>query len=88
MERKMITKDEIFKQIVIHTKDVVPELGKHDFVILDSLKELGANSVDRAEIITKMMEFLELDIPRVDLYGAKNINDLVEIFYEKKQATN
>ena len=80
-----MTKDEIFKKIIIHTKEVVPELENHNFVMMDSLKKLGANSVDRAEIITKMMETLELDIPRVDLFGAQNIEDLVEIFYAKIQ---
>ncbi len=78
-----MTKDEIFKQIVIHTKTVVPELEQHNFLITDSLRELGANSVDRAEILTMMMETLKLEIPRVELFGAKNINDLVTIFYNK-----
>ncbi len=44
-------KDEIFKQIIIHTKEVVPELENHDFKQVDSLRESVANSVDRAEII-------------------------------------
>ena len=80
-----MTKDEIFSQISIHTKGVVPELENYNIQQTDSLKELGANSVDRAEIITLMMESLGLDIPRVDFFGAKNIKDLVEIFYAKIQ---
>jgi polyketide biosynthesis acyl carrier protein len=81
-----MTKEEIFKLIIEHTKKVVPELENHNFIIMDSLRELGANSVDRAEILTLMMETLGLDISRVELFGAKNINDLVEIFYAKIQS--
>ncbi|MBN2441741.1 MAG: acyl carrier protein [Spirochaetales bacterium] len=79
-----MTKEEIFKQIINHIKEVVPELENYNIQQTDSLKDLGANSVDRAEIITLMMESLHINIPRIDFFGAKNIKDLVEIFYAKK----
>ena len=79
-----MTKEDIFQIITDHTKEVVEELKNHNFSQTDSLKDLGANSIDRAEILTMTMESLELDVPRTELFGAKNMGDLAEIFYAKK----
>jgi polyketide biosynthesis acyl carrier protein len=45
-----------------------------------SLRELGADSVERAEILTLTLRDLQLRLPLVALAGAKNVGDLVEIF--------
>jgi polyketide biosynthesis acyl carrier protein len=83
-----MTQNEIFELIAKHTKEVVPELENYDFKLTDSLKKLGANSIDRTELMTMMMESMGLDIPRIDLFGAQNIGELVEIFYAKTQSTS
>lgn len=81
-----MTKENIFNLVVRHTREVIPELEEHRFSLTDRLMELGANSVDRAEIIGMTMEALSLSIPRVALFGAKNIGELVDVFYDKVQA--
>ncbi len=58
---------------------VIPKLKKHKFQPEDRLKDLGANSLDRSEIIEMVMESLSLEIPRVKVFGAKNIGELVDI---------
>ncbi len=78
--------DEIFKLITNHTCEVIPELEEHTFQRTDQLKELGANSIDRAEIVMMVMESLNLQIPRVELFGVKNIGELADVFYEKLQS--
>ena len=50
----------------------------------DSLKEIGANSVDRADIIMFTMESLNIRIPMVKFGNAANIGDIVDIMYEAK----
>jgi len=74
-------KEEVFNIIVNNICDVIPALKKHTFQPNDILKDLGANSLDRTEIIEMTMESLSLEIPRVEIYGAKNIQELVDIFY-------
>jgi polyketide biosynthesis acyl carrier protein len=78
-----MNKEAILKIIVDHTCEVIPKLKNHEFKPGDRLVDLGANSVDRAEIITMTMDSLTLRIPRVELFGAKNIGELAEVFYEK-----
>ena len=73
-----MTKAEIFevvKKNALEILDVAPDtvtMGK-------SLTDLGANSVDRVEIVTMTMEDLGLKIPFMSFAGASNIEDLVEI---------
>tara|TARA_R110002110_G_scaffold415800_1_gene656306 strand:+ start:62513 stop:62761 length:249 start_codon:yes stop_codon:yes gene_type:complete len=51
----------------------------------DSLKSLGANSIDRAEIIMLTLENLNIRIPMIDFAQAKNIDDICNIIYDKYQ---
>jgi polyketide biosynthesis acyl carrier protein len=62
---------------------VIPELGDHRFQRTDRLAELGANSVDRADILMTVLEALALRIPRVELFGAANIGELVDLLHAK-----
>jgi len=74
-------KKDIFELIAHHACTVIPKLKNHTFQPEDRLKDLGANSLDRSEIIDMTMESLSLQIPRVDVFGAKNIAELVDILY-------
>lgn len=76
----------IFELVTRHAREVVPELEAHAFQPTDRLADLGANSVDRAEIVMMTMEALGLRIPRVELFGARNIGELVEVIFEKSRA--
>ncbi|WP_067499185.1 acyl carrier protein [Actinoplanes sp. TFC3] len=78
-----MTENDIFHLVVSHTREILPELGSHQFRPTDSLRELGANSIDRAEIITMTLESLSVDIPLVELAGATNIGELVSTVHAK-----
>jgi len=75
-------KEDIFELIANHTCKIIPKLRNHTFQPEDRLKDLGANSLDRSEIIEMVMESLSLQIPRVKVFGAKNIGELADILYE------
>ncbi|ADP32228.1 acyl carrier protein [Bacillus atrophaeus] len=81
-----MNKQRIFEVLVTNICEVLPELDGHRFEPDDRLVELGADSVDRAEIITMVLEELSLNIPRVELSGVKNIGELTEVLYEKVQS--
>ena len=77
-------KEDILEIIVSHICKVIPELKSHTFQPEDRLKDLGANSLDRSDIIDMTMESLSLKIPRVEVFGAKNIGELADILYNHK----
>ena len=81
-----MNKEDIFKLIACHSCEVIPELEGHEFKPSERLLDLGANSLDRAEIIAMTMETMSLNIPRVELFGARNIGELVEVLYAKLQS--
>lgn len=80
-----MNKEEIFRLVVRHTCEIIPELEEHHFQPSDRLADLGANSVDRAEIVAMTLEALDLQIPRTDLFGVKNIGELVDALFEKSR---
>ncbi|NGO11405.1 acyl carrier protein [Streptomyces sp. HC44] len=69
--------------IVEHTREVIPELEDHRFEPSNSLRDLGANSIDRAEIIVMTLESLSASIPLVELADAKNIGELAGLIHGK-----
>jgi polyketide biosynthesis acyl carrier protein len=81
-----MNKEEIFRIITGHVREVIPELKDHDFQHDDSLKNLGANSIDRSEIVIMTLESLSLRIPLIEMAGAENMGELATILHEKLQA--
>jgi polyketide biosynthesis acyl carrier protein len=81
-----MTKSEILNLIAGHTREILPGLDGHEFTASDRLVDLGANSVDRAEIAMLVQESLGLSVPRVELFGPKNIGELADLFLRNVQA--
>lgn len=73
----------VFDVIVKHVREVIPALADHPFRPADSLKALGANSVDRADIIMMTLETLSLHIPLIEMAKAENIGELAGIIHAK-----
>ena len=81
-----MTQSDILTLIARHTRDVVPGLDAHQFVASDRLTDLGANSMDRAEIAMLVQESLGLSVPRIEMFGPKNIGELADLFLSKIHA--
>lgn len=75
--------EEIFNLIVENTREVVFELEEHDFKMDDSLKDLGANSIDRSEIIMMTLEALDKALPLVEFAKAANMGELATLIHER-----
>ncbi len=78
-----MTLQDIFEIIVRHTREVLPGLDNHDFQFSDSLRELGANSIDRSEIVMLTLETLSLKIPMIAVAKAENMGELTGLLHGK-----
>jgi polyketide biosynthesis acyl carrier protein len=78
-----VSQESIYEVIVNHTREIVPGLEEHPFKMSDSLRALGANSIDRADIIMMTLETLEKNIPLNELAKAENIGELARLIHEK-----
>lgn len=81
-----MNKMNLIELIAHRTREVLPGLEAHQFIPSDRLVDLGANSVDRAEIAMLVQESLGLSVPRIELFGPKNIGELADLFLQKLDA--
>jgi polyketide biosynthesis acyl carrier protein len=81
-----MNKMKVLDLIAQHTREILPGLDSHQFAASDRLTDLGANSIDRAEIAMLVQDSLSISIPRVELFGPKNIGELADLFLQKLDA--
>ena len=81
-----VTRTKLLDLIAHHTREILPGLDAHEFDAGDRLVDLGANSVDRAEIAMLVQESVGLSVPRVELFGPRNIGELADLFLTKMHA--
>lgn len=72
---------ELIKENLI---EIIPELEGEEISFDETFVNLGANSLDRGELITMTLERLNLDISRIEFVGAESINALAEKITEKQ----
>jgi len=80
-----VTREDILAVIVQNAQEVLPQLVTHTFQPTDALKDLGANSMDRAEILMMTLESLNLNLPTVAFHGAENIGGLADEILQKSR---
>jgi len=78
-----VNSEEIFAIVTRHAQEVVPGLEGHRFQPTESLKDLGANSIDRSEIVMMTLDSLSLNIPLVETVRAANIGELVKLLHAR-----
>ena len=61
-------------------REVVPEVDGAAIVADRTLADLGCNSIDRAEIVTLVMERLAVTVPVTQLHSGQDIGTLVALF--------
>jgi polyketide biosynthesis acyl carrier protein len=77
-------KDQIIKLIKENLLEIIPELEGEEISHDESFVDLGANSVDRGELLTLTIERLNLGISRIELVRAQTINELADLVIQKQ----
>jgi len=74
-----LEKENIFLVVKGAIADVLPDVDTEAVSIEQNLKSLGANSIDRTEIVMSSMEKLGIKMPLVSFGGVENIEDMVDV---------
>jgi polyketide biosynthesis acyl carrier protein len=74
-----MSKEHVFGVVKNVISEVLPDVNPEQISIEQNLKELGANSVDRIEVVTISMEELGLKLPLMDFAQVSNIEGLVNV---------
>jgi polyketide biosynthesis acyl carrier protein len=85
--RKCMNKQQIFELIKNNVLEVLPDIDPARIVPSASLRELGANSIDRDDILIQSQEMLKLKFPLHEMGAARNIQGLVDLFDAKISAS-
>jgi polyketide biosynthesis acyl carrier protein len=77
-----MTKEHVYEMVKKVIMEVLPDLNPEMIDIEKELRNLGANSVDRMEVVTMSMEELGLKIPLMSFAQVGNIEGLVDVLTE------
>ena len=80
-----MTRDEMFATVKANIREIVE--GARDVEIREdqSMRDLGADSLEIVEVVSRSMKQLRLKVPRTQLSGASNLKELLDLF-EKSAA--
>lgn len=81
-----MSKQQVFETVKGAIREVLPDLDPSQISIEKQLKDLGANSIDRMEVVTISMEALGLKLPLMTFAQVGNIEGLVDVLVEKSGA--
>ncbi|MCD4657363.1 MAG: acyl carrier protein [Planctomycetes bacterium] len=78
-------REKIIKIIKKHVVDNLDDVEINDIDESESIKDLGASSLDIIEVISGSMRELKIKIPRSELAEISTINQLAEKFMQYKK---
>lgn len=79
-------KEEIFEIVKNSIVEVLEDIDESLISTEVSLKQLGANSIDRVDILIMSMEKLNLKIKMMEFSEITNIGGIVDLLYTKLNA--
>lgn len=77
-----MNKSEVFEVIKENIMEILPDIEESDITVENSLKKLGANSIDRMDIIVDTMSALKVKVSMVEFGKANCIGDIITIICE------
>ena len=78
----MRTREEVLEVVLRNMVDTVDELEGVEIDPAQSMKDLGANSLDIVEVVSCSMRELKVKVPRSELKTLSNINELVDLLHK------
>lgn len=78
-----MTKDEVFAVVLRQVREVLPDVGEAEIRPERSMRELGANSIDRMDVVAGSMDELGIQVPVSDFAGVENLSGLVDALHAR-----
>ncbi len=75
-------RESIVRVVVKHLVDAVDDLDPSQIDTSRSMKDLGANSLDIVEVVSRTMRELKIKVPRSELAKLSNIDGLVDLLVD------
>ena len=78
-----MTREEIYEVVKQIFTEIIPEVFLDEISMDNNMKELGANSIDKADIIIESLEEIGVTIPMVKFGSTQTFRDVVEVIYSQ-----
>lgn len=78
-----MSKEEVFEVLKKNILEILDFLDPEEITVDKRLKDLGANSIDRVEIVTMTIEDLNIKLSPSELGAVNNLQSLVDLIYSK-----
>jgi acyl carrier protein len=75
-----MTRQEMFAVVRSHIEKVIEGVEGTAITEDMSMRELGADSLQIVEVVSRSMKELKVKVPRTELSRAKNLKDLLDLF--------
>ena len=75
-----MTREEIFAVVRSHIVNIVEGVPVDAIVEDVSMRDLGADSLQIVEVVSRSMKELRLKVQRTELSRARNLSDLLDLF--------
>ena len=82
-----MTREHVLSVVVKHLMDAVDGLDASAVDATKSMKDLGANSLDIVEVVSRSMRELKVKVPRSELSKLTDIAGLVDTLYAASLTT-
>lgn len=82
-----MTRDEMFATIKANIREIIEGAKDLEITESQSMRDMGADSLEIVEVVSRSMKQLKIKVPRTELSGATNLKELLDLF-EKFQAAN
>lgn len=80
-----MNRQEILGVVLKHLRQNVDGLDGREIDPSRAMADFGASSLDIVEVVSAAIRELKIKVPRTELVGLKNINELVDLFVEKSR---
>jgi acyl carrier protein len=75
-----MSREEIFAVVKSNIEKIVEGAAGQEITEALSMRDLGADSLQMVEVVSRSMKDLRVKVPRTELSSAKNLGDLLDLF--------
>jgi acyl carrier protein len=80
-----MTRSEMFDVVRRNIQSIVEEAAGREITETTSMVDLGADSLQIVEVVSRSIKELRLRVPRTELANARTVKDLLDLFERSAQ---
>jgi acyl carrier protein len=80
-----MTRSEMFEVVKANIERIVEEAAGREITESTSMVDVGADSLQIVEVVSRSIKQLRLKVPRTELASARTVKDLLDLFERSAQ---